>query len=139
MYDVTPPDTYSDGTLFGDVADWYQSRVIENQVMAFSVISISSDSSKESVETSNARVILFGTIPTTVLATAPTADLPVIHDDTPLIPTNTPTISPIVPTIPSIAPIIQYTLHSFTLILLTVTLLIHHHHRIRMRLLLLGG
>nr|GEU69423.1 hypothetical protein [Tanacetum cinerariifolium] len=42
-------------------------------------------------------------------ATAPTADLLVIHDDTPLIPTDTPTISPIVPTIPSIAPTIQYT------------------------------
>ncbi|GKE74632.1 hypothetical protein Tco_1536673, partial [Tanacetum coccineum] len=74
-------------------------------VMAFSIISISSDSSKESVGTSTARVILFDTIPTIVLATAPTAALPVIHDDTPLIPTDT----PIVPTIPSIAPTIQYT------------------------------
>nr|GEY60575.1 hypothetical protein [Tanacetum cinerariifolium] len=42
-------------------------------------------------------------------ATAPTSNLPVIHDDTPLIHINTPTISPIVPTIPSIAPTIQYT------------------------------
>ncbi|GKC23985.1 hypothetical protein Tco_1026135 [Tanacetum coccineum] len=42
-------------------------------------------------------------------ANAPTADLPVIHDDTLLIPTDTTTISPIVPTIPSIAPTIQYT------------------------------
>ncbi|GJX00512.1 hypothetical protein Tco_0184425 [Tanacetum coccineum] len=42
-------------------------------------------------------------------ASAPTANLPVIHDDTLLIPTDTPTISPIVPTIPSIAPTIQYT------------------------------
>ncbi|GJR74206.1 hypothetical protein Tco_0086571 [Tanacetum coccineum] len=82
------------------------------QVMAFSVILILSDSSKESVGTSTARVILFGMIPTIVPTNAPTADLPVIHDDTPLIPTNTPTVSPIVPivpTIPSIAPIIQYT------------------------------
>ncbi|GJV00206.1 retrovirus-related pol polyprotein from transposon TNT 1-94 [Tanacetum coccineum] len=100
---------YSDGTLFEGVTDWYQSQVIENQVMDFFVISISSDSSKESVGTSTARVILFGTIPTTVLATAPTVDLPFIHDDTPLIPTHTPTISPIVPTVPSIAPTIQYT------------------------------
>ncbi|GJT30969.1 hypothetical protein Tco_0911244 [Tanacetum coccineum] len=52
---------------------------------------------------------MFGTIPTIVPATAPVADLPVIHDDTPLIPTDTPTISPIVPTIPSISPTIQYT------------------------------
>ncbi|GJZ01938.1 hypothetical protein Tco_0519899 [Tanacetum coccineum] len=79
------------------------------QVMAISVILISSDSSEESVGTSTARVILFGTIPTTVPATASTADLPVTHDDTPLIPTNTPTILPIVPIISSIAPTIQYT------------------------------
>ncbi|GKD54689.1 hypothetical protein Tco_1288076 [Tanacetum coccineum] len=75
--------------------------------MATSIISISSDSSEESVGTSIARVILFGTIPTTVPATAPTIDLPVIHDDTSLISTHTPTISPIVPTIPPIAPTIQ--------------------------------
>ncbi|GKB06887.1 putative reverse transcriptase domain-containing protein [Tanacetum coccineum] len=48
-------------------------------------------------------------IPTTIPSTAPTVDLPVIHDDTPLILTDTPTISPIVPTIPPIAPTIQYT------------------------------
>ncbi|GKC49692.1 hypothetical protein Tco_1072437, partial [Tanacetum coccineum] len=74
--------------------------------MAFSVISISSDSSEESVGTSTAQVILFGKIPTTIPSTAPTTNLPVIHDDTPLIPIDTPTISP---TIPSIAPTIQYT------------------------------
>ncbi|GJW05557.1 putative reverse transcriptase domain-containing protein [Tanacetum coccineum] len=78
-------------------------------VMAFSVISITSDSSEESMRTSIAQVILFGTIPTIVPATAPTADLIVIHDDIPLIPTDTPTISPIVPTIPPIAPTIHYT------------------------------
>ncbi|GJW86513.1 hypothetical protein Tco_0161853 [Tanacetum coccineum] len=77
--------------------------------MAFSVILILSDSSQESVGTSTARVSLFGTIPTIVPATAPTADLPAIHDDTPLIPTDTPNISPIIPTIPSIAPTIRYT------------------------------
>ncbi|GJT00841.1 hypothetical protein Tco_0822010 [Tanacetum coccineum] len=73
--------------------------------MVFFVISISSDSSKESVGTSTARVILFGTIPTTILPTTPTIDLPVIHDNTLL----TPTISPTIPTIPPIAPTIQYT------------------------------
>ncbi|GJT65304.1 hypothetical protein Tco_1016784 [Tanacetum coccineum] len=77
--------------------------------MAFSVISISSDSLEESVRTSTTRVILFGTIPTTIPSTTPTVDLPVIHDDTPLIPSDTPTISPIVPTIPHIAPTIHYT------------------------------
>ncbi|GJQ90171.1 hypothetical protein Tco_0001310 [Tanacetum coccineum] len=88
---------------------WLGSKCKEQLVMAFSVISISSDSSEESVGTSTARVILFGTIPTIVPATTLTVDLPVIHDDTLLIPTDTPTISPIVPTIPSIAPTIQYT------------------------------
>ncbi|GJR60586.1 putative reverse transcriptase domain-containing protein [Tanacetum coccineum] len=77
--------------------------------MAFSVISISLDSSEEIMGTSTTRVIFFGMIPTTVPATTPTADLPVIHDDNPLIPTDTPTISPIVPIIPPIAPTIQYT------------------------------
>nr|GEX63941.1 hypothetical protein [Tanacetum cinerariifolium] len=50
--------------------------------MAISVISISSDSSEESVGTSTAQVIIFGTIPTIIPAIAPTADLSVIHDDT---------------------------------------------------------
>nr|GEY47656.1 hypothetical protein [Tanacetum cinerariifolium] len=58
---------------------------------------------------STARVILFGMIPTTIPSTAPTIDLPVIHDDTLLIPTDTPTISSIVPTIPPIAPTILHT------------------------------
>nr|GEW62578.1 transposon Ty3-I Gag-Pol polyprotein [Tanacetum cinerariifolium] len=65
------------------------------KVMAISGISISSDSSEECVGTSTARVILFGTIRTSIPSTAPTVDLPVIHDDTLLIPTDTPTISPI--------------------------------------------
>nr|GEW09552.1 putative reverse transcriptase domain-containing protein [Tanacetum cinerariifolium] len=73
--------------------------------MAFSVILISSNSSEVSVGRSTARVILFGTIPTTIPPTTPTTDLPAIHDDTLL----TPTISPTIPTIPPVAPIIQYT------------------------------
>ncbi|GJU94957.1 putative reverse transcriptase domain-containing protein [Tanacetum coccineum] len=77
--------------------------------MAFSVISISPNSSEESVGTSTARFILFGTIPTTIPSTARTIDLPIIHDDTPLIPTDTPTFSPVIPTIPPIVPTIQYT------------------------------
>nr|GEX48836.1 Gag-Pol polyprotein [Tanacetum cinerariifolium] len=71
-----------------------RANVIANQVEYlahdFSVILISSDSSEESVGTSTTRGILFGTIPTTVPATAPTADLPIIHNDTPLIPTGQP-------------------------------------------------
>nr|GEY37424.1 hypothetical protein [Tanacetum cinerariifolium] len=76
--------------------------------MATSIILISLDSLEDSVGTSAARVILFGTIPTAILSTAPTTDLPVIHDDTSLIPNDTPTISPTVP-IPPIAPTVQYT------------------------------
>ncbi|GJV76226.1 putative reverse transcriptase domain-containing protein [Tanacetum coccineum] len=58
-----------------------RAKVIENQVMAFSVISISSDSSEESVGAFTARVILFGTIPTTIPSTAPTYTSPFICTD----------------------------------------------------------
>ncbi|GJX10753.1 hypothetical protein Tco_0200612 [Tanacetum coccineum] len=53
---VTPSDSYSDGTLFGG-CDRLVSRakVIENQVMAILTISISSDSSEESVGTPSGR------------------------------------------------------------------------------------
>nr|GEV35569.1 hypothetical protein [Tanacetum cinerariifolium] len=67
--------------------------------MAIFVVSISSDSSKESVGTSTAQFILFGTIPTAIWATVPIVDPPVVHDDTPLIPTETPTIPPVVSTL----------------------------------------
>ncbi|GJX52784.1 hypothetical protein Tco_0281153 [Tanacetum coccineum] len=60
--------------------------------MAFFVISVSLNSSKESVVTSTAQVILFGTIPTTIPPTTPTTHLPVIQDDTLLTPTISPTI-----------------------------------------------
>ncbi|GKA32077.1 hypothetical protein Tco_0718444, partial [Tanacetum coccineum] len=76
-------------------------------VMAFFVISISSDSSEESVGTSTARVILFGTIPTTIPLTTPTIDLPVIHDDTLLTPTISPTLPPVAPTIQYTSPFID--------------------------------
>nr|GEV44045.1 hypothetical protein [Tanacetum cinerariifolium] len=74
--------------------------------MAISIISISSDSTDESVGTSTARVILFGMIPTTIPPTLPTADLPVIYDDTSQIPTKTPTIPPTAPTIQYTSPFI---------------------------------
>ncbi|GKD69161.1 hypothetical protein Tco_1323251 [Tanacetum coccineum] len=105
---VTPPDAYSDGTLFGGVTDWYQSQVIENQVMAISTILISSDSFEESVGTPSERVLWFGRIPTTVPVTTPTIDPPVILDDTSLIPTKIPTISPITSTIPPTSPTTHY-------------------------------
>ncbi|GJV74141.1 UBN2 domain-containing protein [Tanacetum coccineum] len=56
-----------------------------NTVMAISVISISSDSSEDSVGTPAGRVILFGTIPTT------------IPDTTPVITPPTTQLSPVIP------------------------------------------
>nr|GEZ72422.1 hypothetical protein [Tanacetum cinerariifolium] len=53
-----------------------------------STILISLDSYEESVGTPSRRVLWFGRIPTTVPATTPTIDPPVIHDDTSLIPTS---------------------------------------------------
>ncbi|GJS46423.1 hypothetical protein Tco_0596544 [Tanacetum coccineum] len=105
-YDVTSPNTcFRPGPVWGCDRLVSRAKVIENQVMAFSVISISLDSLEESVGTSTARVILFGTIPTTIPPTTPTTNLPVIHDGTLLIPT----ISPTIPIIPPVAPNIQYT------------------------------
>ncbi|GKC53536.1 hypothetical protein Tco_1076281, partial [Tanacetum coccineum] len=65
---------------------------MENQVMAISVISISSDSSEDSVGTPAGRVILFGTIPTTIPDTTPMITPPATQTDTPVIPTETPII-----------------------------------------------
>nr|GEV59232.1 retrovirus-related Pol polyprotein from transposon TNT 1-94 [Tanacetum cinerariifolium] len=50
--------------------------------MAISIISVSSDSSKESVGTSTGRVILFGTIPTTIPNTTLSITSPATHIDT---------------------------------------------------------
>ncbi|GJS67218.1 hypothetical protein Tco_0681782 [Tanacetum coccineum] len=62
--------------------------------MVISVISISSDSSEESVGTSTGRVILFGTIPTTIPDTTPFVIPPSTHIDTTPIPIVSPTIPP---------------------------------------------
>ncbi|GJS84262.1 putative reverse transcriptase domain-containing protein [Tanacetum coccineum] len=78
---VTPPDTESDGTLFGGV-------------MAISVISFSSDSSEDSVGILAGRFILFGTIPTTILDTTLSMTSPTTHTDTTTIPIISPTIPP---------------------------------------------
>ncbi|GJT95641.1 hypothetical protein Tco_1091159 [Tanacetum coccineum] len=67
------------------------------QVMAISVISVSSYSSEESVGTPAGRVILFGTIPITIPDTTPTVTPPATYIDTTLIPDEIPTVSPIIP------------------------------------------
>ncbi|GKD06241.1 hypothetical protein Tco_1181215 [Tanacetum coccineum] len=63
-------------------------------VMAISGISVSSDSSEESVGTSTGRVILFGTIPTTIPDTTHSMIPPTTHIDTTPIPIVSPTIPP---------------------------------------------
>ncbi|GJR55091.1 putative reverse transcriptase domain-containing protein [Tanacetum coccineum] len=62
--------------------------------MAISVISVSSDLSKDSVGTPAGRVILFGTIPTTIPNTTLYVTSPTTHIDTIPIPIVSPTISP---------------------------------------------
>nr|GEY52656.1 hypothetical protein [Tanacetum cinerariifolium] len=65
--------------------------------MAISVVLVSSDSSKDSVGTPAGRVILFGTIPTTIPNTTPVIPPPTTRTDTIVIPTETPIISPTIP------------------------------------------
>nr|GEW35928.1 putative reverse transcriptase domain-containing protein [Tanacetum cinerariifolium] len=78
-----------------------RAKVIENQVMAISVISVSSDSSEESVGTPAGRAILFGTFLTTIPDTTPTISLPTTHTDTTVTPTEISTVLPtVLPTLP---------------------------------------
>ncbi|GKC24771.1 hypothetical protein Tco_1026921 [Tanacetum coccineum] len=72
--------------------------------MAISVISISSDSSEDSVGTPAGRVILFGTIPTTIPDTTPVITPPATQTDTPVIPTKMPIIAPTIPPSPDYTP-----------------------------------
>ncbi|GJX85340.1 putative reverse transcriptase domain-containing protein [Tanacetum coccineum] len=67
------------------------------EVMTISVILISSDSSEDSVGTPVGRVILFGTIPTTIPDTTPVIIPPTTQTDTTVIPTKTPIITPTIP------------------------------------------
>ncbi|GJX77834.1 retrovirus-related pol polyprotein from transposon TNT 1-94 [Tanacetum coccineum] len=60
--------------------------MINSSVMAISVISVSLDSSEDSVGTPAGRVILFGTISTTIPDTTPSVIPPTTHIDTTLIP-----------------------------------------------------
>ncbi|GKD84746.1 hypothetical protein Tco_1355900, partial [Tanacetum coccineum] len=61
------------------------------------VISVFSDSSEDSVGTPSGRVILFGTIPTTISDTTPVITPPTTQIDTTVIPTETPIIAPTIP------------------------------------------
>nr|GEU35849.1 putative reverse transcriptase domain-containing protein [Tanacetum cinerariifolium] len=95
-------ETRTDGTrLFERDPIWgcdrlvSKAKVIENQVMAISIILVSSDSSEESVRTSTRRVILFGTIPITIPATTLFMTPPSTHIDTTPIPIVSSTIPPL--------------------------------------------
>ncbi|GJR62461.1 reverse transcriptase domain-containing protein [Tanacetum coccineum] len=70
-----------------------RAKVIENQVMAAPIISISSDLSEESVGSHATRVILFGAIP---------AIIPIIHE-VPIVPTD-PIVTPEVGAVPVVSP-----------------------------------
>nr|GEX45217.1 reverse transcriptase domain-containing protein [Tanacetum cinerariifolium] len=73
-------------------------------VMAISVISVSSDSSEDSMGTPAGRVILFGTIPTTIPDTTPVIAPPTTQTDTTVIPTETPIVAPTIPPSPVYTP-----------------------------------
>ncbi|GKA29269.1 hypothetical protein Tco_0715514 [Tanacetum coccineum] len=72
----------------------------QQQVMAISVISVSSDSSEDSVGTPVGPVILFRTIPTTIRDTTPVITSPTAQTDTTVIPTEIPIIAPTIPPSP---------------------------------------
>nr|GFC22910.1 reverse transcriptase domain-containing protein [Tanacetum cinerariifolium] len=86
--------------------------------MAISVISVSSDSSEDSMGTPAGRVILFGTIPTTITDTTPVIAPPTTQIDTTVIPTKTPIIAPTIPPSPdyTLAAILQETRSSMTFV-----------------------
>nr|GEV63980.1 hypothetical protein [Tanacetum cinerariifolium] len=73
-------------------------------VMAILVILVSSDSFEDSVGAPVRRVILFGTIPTTIPDTTPVIAPPTTQTDTTVIPTDTPIIAPTIPPSPDYTP-----------------------------------
>nr|GEX50921.1 hypothetical protein [Tanacetum cinerariifolium] len=72
--------------------------------MAILVILISSDSSEDSIGTPAGRVILFGTIPTTIPNTTPVIAPPTTQTDTTGIHTETPIIAPTITPSPDYTP-----------------------------------
>ncbi|GKD16722.1 hypothetical protein Tco_1205880 [Tanacetum coccineum] len=72
--------------------------------MTILVISIYLDSSEGSMGTPAGQVILFGTIPTTILDITPVITPPTTQTDTTMIPTETPIIAPTIPPSPDYTP-----------------------------------
>nr|GEV52940.1 putative reverse transcriptase domain-containing protein [Tanacetum cinerariifolium] len=93
-----PPDAYSDGTLFRGVTDWYPKPSIAFDglfICSFTHLFILFFAScMESVRTYTRRVILFGTIPTTIPDTTLSMTPPSTHIDTTPIPIVSSTIPP---------------------------------------------
>nr|GEX85974.1 hypothetical protein [Tanacetum cinerariifolium] len=87
------------------VVEWFVRNNWEKcgseKVMA---ISVSSDSSEDSVGTPAGRVILFGTIPTTIPDTTPVITPPTTQIDATVIPIETPIITPTIPPSPDYTP-----------------------------------
>nr|GEU38967.1 RNA-dependent RNA polymerase 6 [Tanacetum cinerariifolium] len=81
-----------------------RAKVIENQVIAILVISVSLDSSEDNVGTLAGRVILFGTIPTTIPDTTPVITPPTTQTDITVILTKTTIIVPTIPPSPDYTP-----------------------------------
>ncbi|GJS29670.1 hypothetical protein Tco_0490290 [Tanacetum coccineum] len=75
-------------------------KVYKKQVMAISVILVSSDSSEDSVGTPARQVILFGAIPTTIPDTTPVITPPTTQTDITVIPTKIPIIALTIPPSP---------------------------------------
>ncbi|GJZ57958.1 hypothetical protein Tco_0613452 [Tanacetum coccineum] len=75
-------------------------------VMSISFISISLDSSEDSVGTPAGRMILFGTIPTTIPDTTPVITPPATQTDTPSDPSEDPSLDHI-PPLPAILPFLS--------------------------------
>ncbi|GKC38803.1 hypothetical protein Tco_1051187, partial [Tanacetum coccineum] len=72
--------------------------------MAISIILVSLDSSEDSIGTPAGRVILFGTISTTIPDTIPVITPPTTQTNTTVILTETPIIAPIIPPSPDYTP-----------------------------------
>nr|GEU45503.1 hypothetical protein [Tanacetum cinerariifolium] len=73
--------------------------------MTIPIILVSSDSSEDSVGTPAGRVILFGTIRTTIPDTTPVIARPTTQTDTIVIPIETPMIAPTIPPSPDYTPV----------------------------------
>ncbi|GJU56497.1 putative reverse transcriptase domain-containing protein [Tanacetum coccineum] len=90
---ISPEDSVEEDIDADELAD-IKADAMTVEVMAIYVISVSSDSSEDSMGTPARRVILFGTIPTTIPNTTLFVTSPTTHIDTTPIPTVSPTISP---------------------------------------------